>query len=119
MRRIVQLVGMICIASGFGSLLCIPSAAADMIGTKGAISAIQSADERERVKALMARPEIAKQLQAMGLPLEQAQARVDALTDQEVQSIATNLNALPSGGNFSEFQWIVIVIGAVIIALLL
>src|SRR3989454_1679226 len=54
--------------------------------------------ERERVKALIERPEIAQQMEKMGIPAKEALARVDAMTDEEVRSLAGRLDALPGGG---------------------
>ncbi|HLE67386.1 MAG TPA: PA2779 family protein [Burkholderiales bacterium] len=116
MRRYLNVV----LAAGLlGSIASVTPASAGMIGTEEAAVDSQASNERERVKALVARPEVAKQLQALGVPPEKAQARVDAMTDSEVRTLAGRLDALPAaGGNFTDFQWVMIIIGIVIIALL-
>src|SRR5258708_15247178 len=58
--------------------------------------------ERERVKALIERPEVAQQMEKMGIPAKEALARVDAMTDEEVRSLAGRLDALPAGGPISR-----------------
>ena len=88
-------------------------AAAGMIGTGEA--AQQS--ERERVKALVARPEVAKKLETLGVLPKDAAARVDALTDAEVASLASRIDALPAGG-FETQEWLLIII-AILLALIL
>ena len=79
---------------------------AGMIGTDEARSA-QS--ERERVKALVARPEVAKKIQALGVLPENARARVDALTDEEIAALAGRIDALPAGG-VSDRDWLLAVL---------
>lgn len=119
MYRMRRLLTLVLVATTYAQILYAPPAAAGLIGTDEVVPASQASSERDRVKALVARPEVAKQLQALGVPPENAKARVDALTDQEVHALANKLDALPAGGNFTDFQWIMIIIGAVIIALLI
>lgn len=92
---------------------------AGVIATEDAAAGSQALSERERIKALVARPEVAKQLQALGVPPENAQSRVDAMTDAEVRTLAGRLDALPAAGAFSDWQWVMILIGVIIIALLI
>ncbi len=119
MHRIRQLLTLILVATAWGSAFYACPANAGLIGTDEVVATSQPGNERDRVQALVARPELAKQLQALGIPPEQAKARVNALSDQEVHALAGRLDALPAGGNFSEFEWIMILIGVVIIALIL
>src|SRR6266702_3710572 len=81
----------------FSIALCGP-ANADLVGTDEAAAAAQSSEDRERVRAFTSRPEVAGQLQAAGVSPEQAQARVRAMSDEEVRAIAAKLDALPAGG---------------------
>ena len=74
--------------------------------------------ERERVKALVARPEVAKKLQALGVLPADAQARVDALTDDEVHVLAARIDALPAGG-MSDQNWLLVVIAVILVAILI
>src|SRR5439155_136283 len=73
--------------------------------------------ERERVKALIERPEVAQQMEKMGIPAKEALARVDAMTDEEVRSLAGRLDALPAGGQISSQTLLLICL--IIILLLL
>jgi hypothetical protein len=105
-----------------GLLACVSMivpANAGVIATEDAAAGAQAQGERERIKALVARPEVAKQLQALGVPPENAQSRVDAMTDSEVRTLAGRLDALPAAGAFSDWQWVMILIGVIIIALLI
>ncbi|HTQ77639.1 MAG TPA: PA2779 family protein [Burkholderiales bacterium] len=119
MNRVRRYVGWLVVAAALGSMNYAAPAVAGLVTTDEAAASSPAKAERDRVKALLARPALARALQARGLSPQQAGARVDALTDQEVHALAGNLDQLPAGGNFTEFQWITIVIGAVIIALLL
>ena len=45
------------------------------------------------------RSEVHKHLLAWGVNPEEAKARVDSLTDQEIDKIATQIDQLPAGGD--------------------
>ena len=53
---------------------------------------------RERIAALLEREEVRAQFVARGVGIEQAQARVAALTDAEAAELAARVDALPTGG---------------------
>jgi len=89
-------------------------AGAGMIGTGE--SAQQS--ERERVKALVARPEVARKLELQGVLPKDAAARVDALTDAEIASLASRIDALPAGG-FQTQEWLLIIIAILLLIIIL
>jgi uncharacterized protein DUF6627 len=94
------------------------SAKGDLIGTEQILSPAQANQERERVKALTARQDVAKELQAMGISPELVQARIDAMTDAEVHAIAGKLNSLPAGG-MTDFQFIIVILLTVIVVILI
>lgn len=116
MRRTLKVV---LAAALLGSLTVLAPANAGVIGTEDAARDSQSSSERERIKALVARPEVAKQLQTLGVPPDKAKSRVDAMTDSEVRTLAGRIDALPAAGAFSDWQWVMIIIGVIIIALLI
>ena len=88
---------------------------AEMIATPAADAATQ----RERVLSLVERPEVARELQKMGIAPDQAKARVAAMSEAEVAMVAGRLDALPAGGALSnqDFLFIIIVILVVLILL--
>ncbi len=92
-------------------------AQAGLIGTDKAV-APPPQSERDRVKALVARPEVAKKLESLGVPPSDAQARVDALTDEEVHTLAANLDALPAGGLATQ-EWLLIIIAVLLLVIAL
>ena len=102
-------------AFAFAVLLQPQPAHAGMIGTEGV--APPSA-ERQRVKDLVARPEVARKLESLGVLPQDAAARVDALTDDEVHALATKLDALPAGG-MSDTNWLLVIIAVLVLVIAL
>ena len=96
-----------------GLALALPQAYAGMIATDAA------QDERSRVKAMLERPEVIQELQKMGVPPEQAAARVDAMNDAEVRQIAGRLDALPAGGQMSNQSLLLLIIIILLIVIIL
>ncbi|HEX6689864.1 MAG TPA: PA2779 family protein [Burkholderiales bacterium] len=92
-------------------LLVAPQVQAGMIGTQD--------EERQRVKELVARPELAQQLEQMGIAPEEVQARIDAMTDEEVRTLAGRLNAVPAGGDLTTQEWLLIIIVILLVIILL
>jgi hypothetical protein len=92
-------------------------AKAELIGTDQVATPQQS--ERERVKALVARPEVAKKLQDLGVLPQDAAARVDALTDAEVATLASRIDALPAGGAMSTQEWLLVIIAILVLIIAL
>lgn len=64
---------------------------AEMIGSEGAMP------ERERIAALLERPDTRAALEARGVDPEVAKARVAALSDAEVNELARAIDAAPAG----------------------
>jgi len=93
-------------------VLIAPQVQADMIETP-------SASERERVKELVARPELAQELKKMGIAPEEIQGRIDAMTDEEVRSLAGRLNAVPAGGDVTTQEWLLIIIVILLVIIIL
>jgi hypothetical protein len=75
--------------------------------------------ERERVMALVERPEVAQALEKMGIPADQAKARVGAMSEAEVASLAGKLDALPAGGALSNQDFLFIIIVVLLVLILL
>jgi hypothetical protein len=91
-------------------------AQAGLVGTDQVAAPPQS--ERERVKALLARPEVAKKLETLGVLPQDAAARVDALTDAEVASLASRIDALPAGGLGTQ-EWLLVIIAILVLIIAL
>ncbi|MGD2151165.1 MAG: PA2779 family protein [Desulfobacterales bacterium] len=52
---------------------------------------------RERINMFIDRSEVQKQLEAWGVNPDEAKARVDCLSDQEIERIAARIDQLPAG----------------------
>jgi len=75
------------------SIIVLPlQAQAGLIGTDKAVGPVQSP------AALIDRGAVAAQLQSLGISPDEAKARVDALTDAQITSLAGRIDALPAGG---------------------
>jgi len=96
--------------------LAVPQAQAGVIATD---QALQTPSERERVKAMLERPEVAKALQKYGINAHDAAARVDAMTNEEVAQLAGRLDALPAGGVLSNNDLIIILLVVIIVILII
>jgi len=88
---------------------------AAMVGTDSVIANAQAQASRDRVLNFVARADVQKQLQTLGLNPDTAKDRVNALTDQEVQQLAGKIDSLPAGGwEFWGVIAIFLVIGAIL-----
>lgn len=74
-------------------------ARAALIGTEQAVIHTQAGSERDRVNAFLNRAEVQAELQKYGVSPEDAKARVVAMTDKEVHTLAQRLDTLPAGGD--------------------
>lgn len=54
---------------------------------------------RERVNTFLDRSEVHKHLVDWGINPDEAKARVDSLTDEEIENIASRIDQLPAGGD--------------------
>jgi len=108
-------VGMICRLL-VASMLMLPIQAvqAGMVGTDQVSAAVSAQASRDAVLGTLARAEVASQLQAMGIDSNAAKARVGAMTDDEVRTLASQIDSLPAGA-LSGWAWAGIVAVAVLI----
>jgi hypothetical protein len=90
------------------------TAHAGMIGTHQAVAAGAPAGMGP-LNTVLARAEIVKQLEAFGVSPATAKDRVGALSDQEVRTLARQLETLPAGGNHGFW----ILFGIVVVGLAL
>jgi hypothetical protein len=83
------------------------SVQAAIISTGQVAAANASQQNREKVAAALARPEVMAQLEQFGVGKLEAQARVAALTDAEAASLAGEIDKLPAGAsNWAWAGWI-------------
>jgi hypothetical protein len=99
LRRLTKPVSHLVVLGLLALSLHLPVAHAGMIGTEAVINAAQSQQHRERLHSALNRDDVQAQLLARGVDPAQVQARVDSLTDEEMQTLATNMDQLPAGGS--------------------
>lgn len=88
--------------------LSFQTANAGMIGADQAAAGSAQAD-RSLVMAALSRADTATQLQAYGVDPQLARERVAQMTDQEVQTLAQDIQAAPAGA-LSSGGWIALVV---------
>ena len=101
----------IVIAFGLAAALLMPPAHAELIKLEDL--------ERDRVKAMLERPELAKSLEKYGLKPAETRARVDAMSDAEVLQLAGRLDAALAGGAVTNEQLLLIIIIVLLIIIIL
>ena len=88
-------------------------AQAGMIGTDQ-VASVASHSDRDTVLQFLGRPDVASQLQSLGVDPASAKDRVAAMTDQELQSVAGRINSLPAGGDSTGVILLLLVVGVVV-----
>ena len=88
------------IVSLFYFELPVAPAQAAMISTYTVAAANQSGSARQRLQRYLEREDVRAGLERNGVTAAAAKARVDALSDDEVASVAGKIDALPAGGEF-------------------
>ena len=74
------------------------SALAAMIGTESIINTDRGQSSRDYLNNLLAREDIQAALVSQGIDPQEAQNRIDSLSDAEVNDIVDKLEQLPAGG---------------------
>ncbi|HUX65117.1 PA2779 family protein [Sulfuricella sp.] len=108
--RFMRMTSRLLIASVLGLGLPLQSAHAGLVGTDKVAVSAQSQSERERIRAFLDREDVRKELQTQGVDVNTAKARVDALTDEEVQKVAGKLDKMPAGGEIIGILFTIFVI---------
>ena len=72
---------------------------AAMIGTEQIVSTGEVIQNRDRIRSFLQREDVRDMLQKQGVDSNVALSRVDAMTDQEVQTVADQLDQMPAGGS--------------------
>jgi len=80
------------------SIISAPARSA-MVDTGEIFKHYQNDLSRNRIKMFIDRSEVQKHLVGWGINSEEAKARVDSLTGEEVEDIASRMDQLPAGGD--------------------
>lgn len=98
-RRLAKPVSHLVVFGLLAISLHLPAANAAMIGTEAVVHSAQAQHDRERLSAALNRADVKSRLVAQGVDPSQVQARLDSLTDDEVQVLASKMDQLPAGGD--------------------
>lgn len=79
----------------------------------------QNQVNRDKVASFLARADVVAKLETMGIDSKMAKERVDALTQDEVNRLAANIDELPAGGTVTTWGWVGIVAGIAILVWLI
>lgn len=102
-----------CVSAGMILLGTPGLASAAMIGTETLATQSLRADTESRVQALLARDDVQAQLVAWGVDADKARERAAAMSDAELQRVASVLDQQPAGGG------VLVIIGVVFVVLLI
>ena len=97
-KKLKQLTAWLLIAATSNLAQSIP-AHATMVGTDQLVDAARVQGARDRLNDFLARADVRTQLEQMGVNPADAQARVDAMTDKEIQDLSGKIAQLPAGGD--------------------
>ena len=92
------------------------SVSAAMIGTKTMLKPDRTQNTRGYLNDLISREDIQNMLVARGIDPHEAKARIDSLSDDEIEMISENFAGLPAGGDGTGFA---VVVGMVIMVIAL
>jgi len=89
---------------------------AGMISTDKVAASASAQAERAAVLATISRTDVAQGLQAKGIDPRLAADRVNAMSDEEVRSLASQLDTAPAGASSgSGWAWAAVIIIAIVI----
>jgi HAMP domain-containing protein len=96
------------------SIILLPfSVNAGMISTEEVAMSAQDLANRNTVRDFIAREDVTNQLKAMGLSVSTAQDRVGAMTQNEVNRLAGQIETAPAGGAMAHAVVVALVLAIV------
>ncbi len=99
------------------SMVLLPfSTQAGMIGTDQVVASATGQASVDKVRDFVSRTDVVKQFEALGLTATTAQDRVNAMTQEEINRIAGQIDTLPAGADSNGWWWAA---GVIIIALII
>ena len=110
-RSATRYLCMVAVALSLATLPILQTANAAIISTDAAMDYVDRQDQIERINTALARDSVQKVLVEMGVDPEDATARVQLLTDTELDTLDKQLAELPAGGvGFVEVVGIVAIV---------
>jgi hypothetical protein len=98
------------------SILNQPAGAA-MVGTEKLLISDHNQETRSYLQQMMSRKDIREALVARGIDLQEAQIRIDSLTDREIELIFNKITDLPAGGVDATF--VLILVGVIVVLIII
>jgi hypothetical protein len=77
----------------------LPSAKAALVPTAQAVDVTNTVQIRSQLHVLFDRADVQTQLEAWGVDPQEARARVDTLSDQELENLSLRMDQMPAGGD--------------------
>jgi hypothetical protein len=93
-------------------------AAAAMVETEKLLISDRNQETRSYLQQMMSRKDIREALVARGIDLQEAQIRIDSLTDREIELIFNNITDLPAGGGI-DAAFILILVGVIAVLIMI
>lgn len=87
------------VIAGIPMVMAQPQAPSSLVSTTSALSAEQTSADREKINALLARGDVREQLAAQGVDPTEVEARVAALSDDQVRQMAAQFDEMPAGAS--------------------
>ena len=98
-------------------------ARAEIIGMEAIMEPVaDNPSDREKVRAFFNRRDILPKLEAYGVSREEALARVDSLTNEEVATLVRKIDQMPEGGYYNDDDFYIgflVLLGVVIVLIVL
>ena len=91
----------------------LPAVQAGIVATQSALALEQRQGRLDRINAALMREDVRGEMLRLGVAPSEVQERLAALTDEELQRIEGELEALPAGGS------VIAVVGVVFIVLII
>lgn len=88
---------------------------AALVGTADVLAVQQNDEARQKVRQFLARQDVVNHLQAMGVSVEEAQARVDTMTAEEINLLVNKIDQMPAGGDAVGFLVAVVIVAFVVL----
>ena len=82
------------------------STQAGMIGTGQVAASATAQANRDKVLEFVNRADVQKQMQALGVSAGNAQERVNAMTQDEINRVAGKIDSMPAGASDSGTAWV-------------
>jgi len=92
-------------------------AAAAMVGTEKLLTSDRNQETRSYLQQMMSRKDIQEALVARGIDFQEAQIRIDSLTDSEIELIFNKITDLPAGGVDAAF--VLILVGVIVVLIII